>query len=299
MSINTNFSSFTFQGRLPKRSPDVLKQEIEKYLNMGMSLKEISPIVDEKPANIYRIMYSFNLKSPRQIKKIREKEIDKILNTKIEDIASESISIEQLAELTGFSVKEINKWFNENILKIKKAQQLFMLKNGTSCKQLAENFNITETRARQIKKQFIENKLLVEKPSDKKDLIIKSIKLGKSIKEIAQAFNISKCTVYNLKKTLSKNEIEQPIKQQILILSKLGFNKSQIAKKLNLCIKTVQDYIKKFNLKDDIQTAKTIRKQQIYEDYKKGLLGKELAKKYRLSLRTIYSIIKDMKKEHL
>ena len=183
MKIDTINYNFTFTAGKVQANREQLRSEVIKYLNLGKSVKEITGLVPVKESFIYRIIESLSLLSPKKLYKIRKRELNDLLKSRISDIAKEDFSIEKLSKEIGFSVKDINEWINSNLLIIRKESILERYKASSNAAEIAKEFNITTARAYQLRREFYANGSLEKPVISRRELIKKAILNGYSVKK--------------------------------------------------------------------------------------------------------------------
>ena len=295
MKIDTINYNFTFTAGKVQANREQLRSEVIKYLNLGKSVKEITGLVPVKESFIYRIIESLSLLSPKKLYKIRKRELNDLLKSRISDIAKEDFSIEKLSKEIGFSVKDINEWINSNLLIIRKESILERYKASSNAAEIAKEFNITTARAYQLRREFYANGSLEKPVISRRELIKKAILNGYSVKKICEIFNVTEGTVYKIKRTINKDEIYQPKKTAIFLLAKKGLKLSDIARRLNISFSQLKLFINKNNMKEELNNIKLQLHKDIFLEHQSGVPVAELTKKYSLSERTIYSIVKEVK----
>lgn len=280
--------SINFDGNKKRDSKthSNIKKQLVDYLSQGKSMTEIAVLMNKSETTIYRYLYEYNLRTPKQIKMGFSNQHDESLNNKFLEFVDKLSSDASIsADIT-----------NNCLVKTLKFKTLPKVKQYINVNNVGQESNLSVLSNDKENKEYSNSQTIRKMKKPTVEMIAEDLKNHLTHTEIAYKYNISVSTVNNMKKRINKEEIVNYINDKILLLTGQGYSNKLIAQKLKITYMTLCNYIKKRNLVNQIENMKMIRKSMIYSDYLSGMKVVDIAKKYNHSQRKIYDIINAFKK---
>ncbi len=298
----------SFKGR------EISKEELQKLVNEGKTYAEIGAMYNISKDSVKGYASKYGIKSLQQIQReksaiITKNDIEKLINigkSKNEICEILNISINQYKALIKKFGLHSKKAINIVIENITKEQLLDFVNSGKTTYEVKDALGIsTGTYTKLLKKFGIKTRNLRSREvarSVTKETLEEFLQQGKSLMEIKQILGLTYETTraifekYNLK-TPKMQEMETSSaiisgisKEQLEELFKEGKTIKEVSKELNIGHSSLQQLLKKYNVKTFWQEKTDnikIEKEDLEILINSGMLRKDIAKRYNVNPDTI------------